>query len=966
VPGPRPASLLKRGRVDPRRHPDVAVRREPQRHAVPRRCGDQLARVAHVDRGPVLHLGGPDRLLSEHSRSRELVLDGRPGNRVVHVPEHIEVRVANDPLAPCRVLGRRGETEPTADLAVVRGRAVQIEEPVFEWCGLSRRIDVDPERDGLGADLALGAHSGPTLRRPRPCARAEGVELHRVAKQRERPEAERDPADDPRSSDPRVFDVVTCDVLQVSSKGVEPEPPARRHVREPHGATPHHVSAVRRSVHVLGVHRSIVARAYGVPPVGAFLDRLGRFAARRHWLVIGVWVVLAIAIVSFARASGGHTFDDFTIPGAQSQTAVDLLETRFPQQSGGTATVVIHARQGTLESTAAEAAIAQTVAALKQLPQDPQVTGPVPSPRGDTALVELQYGQQVQQLGVEAFDDLERAADSARKAGLQVAFGGPLVDYAEAPRSSASDQVGLLFAIVILVFAFGSFIAAGLPIFTALIGLAIGLSGITLLAAITDVGTAAPELGTMIGLGVGIDYSLFIITRHRENLAAGMDVEPAVGRAVATAGQAVLFAGTTVVIAICGLLISGIPYVAVLGFAAAIVVAVMMVAAITLLPALLGLVGARVARGRHAAAAAGGSAFWARWATTVARHPWPFAIVAVIVLLTLAAPFLSIRYGQSDDGTAPSGSTQRTAFDLIADGYGPGANGPLVVVVTYAKGGSVPPALVSALKSTPGVAAVAPAETNPGDNTAVVTVEPTTAPDDQATSDLVATLRSQVIPTALAGSPGIEAYVGGITASYIDVGDRIAERLPYFIGAVVLLSFVLLLIVFRSVVIPATAAVMNLLSVGAAYGVTVAVFQWGWFKGLFGLESTIPIISFVPMMMFAVLFGLSMDYQVFLLTRVREEYDKTGDTRTAVVTALSHTARVITSAALIMIVVFLSFVAYPIPEVKMFGLGLAVAVAVDSTIVRMVLVPSLMEIFGKANWWFPAWLSRIVPKITIE
>jgi len=700
--------------------------------------------------------------------------------------------------------------------------------------------------------------------------------------------------------------------------------------------------------------------------VGALLERLGRFAARRHWVVIGAWVLAAIAIVAFARASGGHTFDDFTIPGAQSQTAVDLLESRFPAQSGASANVVFHARTGTLTAPGAEAAVSESVAALKQLPQEPQVTGPIPAPRGATAIVALQYDQQVEELGVEAFDGIQRATAPARAAGLQTAFGGPLVDYAEAPRSSASDQIGLLFAIVILVFAFGSLIAAGLPIVTALLGLAIGLSGITLLAAVTDVGTAAPELGTMIGLGVGIDYSLFIVTRHRENLASGMTLEDSVARSVQTAGQAVLFAGTTVVIAICGLLISGIPYVAVLGFSAAIVVAVMMIAAITLLPALLGAVGPRISRGRRASARATGSPFWERWATQVARHPWPCAIAAVLVLLALAAPFLSIRYGEADDGTAPVGSTQRIAFDLIAEGYGQGANGPLAVVVTYPPGGSVPAALVTALKDTPGVAQVAPAETNPADDTAVVTVEPTTAPDAQATADLVATLRDDVVPGALAGSTDVKAYVGGITAAYIDVGERIADRLPYFIGAVVLLSFLLLMIVFRSIVIPATAAVMNLLSVGAAYGVTVAVFQWGWAKGLFGLDSTIPIISFVPMMMFAVLFGLSMDYQVFLLTRVREEYDRTGETRSAVVNGISHTARVITSAALIMIVVFLSFVAYPIPEVKMFGLGLAVAVAVDSTIVRMVLVPSLMEIFGKANWWFPGWLGRVLPKITIE
>lgn len=685
-------------------------------------------------------------------------------------------------------------------------------------------------------------------------------------------------------------------------------------------------------------------------------------------MLIG-WVLGVVAIVTLAGVSGGQTFDDFTIPGAGSQTALDILEADFPQQSGGAASVVLRARTGTLRAPGPAAAVDATVDALKALPQQPQVAV-VPSTDGTTAIANIQYAQPVPALGVEGFDDLRGATGAARAAGLEVAFGGALVDYAEAPRSSASDLVGLLVAIVILVFAFGSLLAAGLPLVTALLGLAVGISGILLLASVTDVGTAAPELGSMIGLGVGIDYSLFIVTRHRENLAAGMEVEQSVGRAVATAGQAVLFAGTTVVIAICGLLISGIPYVAVLGFAAAIVVAVMMLAALTLLPALLGLLGRRVEhrfspRARRASAADDGPSFWERWATRVSRRPWPYAIASVLVLLTLALPFGWIRYGQADDGTAPVGSTQRRAFDLIAEAFGPGANGPLLVVVTYPAGQGIPPKLADAVKAASGVAEVAPAAKSASGGSAVITVIPTTAPDAQATTDLVGRLRDTTIPDALRGT-NAKAYVGGVTAAYIDVGDRIAQRLPWFIAAVVMLSFVLLMLVFRSVVIPLTAAAMNLLSVGAAYGVTVAVFQWGWGKGLFGLSSTIPIISFVPMMMFAILFGLSMDYQVFLLTRVREEYDGSGDTRVAVVTGVARTARVITSAALIMIAVFLSFVASPIPEIKMFGLGLAVAVAVDSTIVRMVLVPSLMQILGRANWWFPGFLRRALPEITID
>jgi len=711
--------------------------------------------------------------------------------------------------------------------------------------------------------------------------------------------------------------------------------------------------------------------------VAALLDRLGRTAARRHRIFIAAWVLGAIAIAALAIANGGHTFDNFTIPGTQSQTAIDLLESRFPQQSGASATVVFHAPAGSLSASELETAIGQSLTDIKGLPEAPQVVGPLPSKNPAIAVVSVQYTEQPPQLGTEGFDALEAAVAPARAAGIEVAFGGPFTDYAVQPHSSSSDLVGLLAAMVILVFAFGSLMAAGLPIATALLGLAVGISSILLLAAFTDVGTAAPELGAMIGLGVGIDYSLFIVTRHRENLAAGMEMEASIGHAVATAGQAVLFAGTTVVIAICGLLVAGIPYVAVLGFTAAMVVAVMMLAALTLLPALLGLVGPRIDKGhvrglgrkRHGTdpneRGAEKPPFWERWATHVARHPWPFAIAGILILVTLAMPFLSIRYGEADDGTAPAGSTQRIAYDLIGDAYGQGSNGPLAIVVTFPKGQEVPTALTTALQATPGVATVAPAQLNPAGDTAIVTVIPTTAPDAQATADLVERLRQDTLPTALRGTDA-QAYVGGITAAFIDVGDRIADRLPYFIGLVVLLSFLLLMLVFHSIAIPATAAIMNLLSVGAAYGVTVAVFQWGWGKGLLGLTSTVPIISFVPMMMFAILFGLSMDYQVFLLTRVREEYNKSGDTRTAVVQGVARTARVITSAALIMIAVFLSFAASPIPEIKMFGLGLAVAVAVDATVVRMMLVPAIMQILGKANWWFPAWLDRILPKITIE
>ncbi|HEX3453455.1 MAG TPA: MMPL family transporter, partial [Gaiellaceae bacterium] len=717
--------------------------------------------------------------------------------------------------------------------------------------------------------------------------------------------------------------------------------------------------------------------------MSTWLDRLGRRAVRHRWWFIAAWIVIAVVAAAFAVGLDGKTIDTFAIPGAQSQTALDVLNEKFPSQAGSSATVVFATPNGVDDPTV-EPAIQESITQLGEIPGASSVTDPYgpAAPlivsnqgalKGKVALVTVQFSDPVQDLSTDVFDQMKAAVEPAQAAGVRVEFGGAVTDYADRPPSSNADLIGLIAAAVILLFAFGSVIAMGLPLLTALFGLAVGFSLITIVAAFTDIGTLAPVLGTMIGLGVGIDYSLFIVTRYRESLAEGLDVEAAVGRSVATAGSAVVFAGSTVVIAICGLALAGIPYVARLGYMAAMVVAVMMLAAITFLPAVIGVIGHRIDRwqvhlGRHhddrSSSGEGPGeeeteTVWARWARTVARHAWPFAILATIILLALAWPFLSMRLGQSDDGNLPTSTTQRQAYDLVADGFGPGTNGPLLVVVELpsANDTSVSDGIESLLKATPGVDSVLPAQLNsPENDVAVIVVFPTTAPDSAATASLVGTLRNDVLPTAI-GTSGATADVGGLTAEYIDIGDRIADRLPYFIGAVVLLSFLLLMLVFHSVLVPLTAAVMNLLSVGAAYGAIVAVFQWGWAKDLIGLQSTVPIVPFVPMMMFAVLFGLSMDYQVFLLTRVREEYVRTGDTREGVVQGLARTARVITSAALIMIFVFGAFVLNFSAEVKMFGLGLAFAVLVDATIVRMVLVPSIMEILGDANWWFPKWLS---------
>ena len=722
--------------------------------------------------------------------------------------------------------------------------------------------------------------------------------------------------------------------------------------------------------------------------MSGFLDRLGRRAVRHHWWFIGTWLAVAIAILVLAGSLDGQFSDNFRIPHTQSQEALDLLQRDFPKAAGDNALVVFEAPQG-IDNGSVEAAIAPVVAALGKLPHVTSVTDPYGpagsafiSKSGDIAVVTVQFDTKAQDLPdpKQLFDQFEAATAPATKAGIKVAYGGAVIDYIDQPPQGNSDLIGLLAAVVILLFAFGSVVAMGLPILTAVFGLAVGISVVHVIASFTEIGTVAPVLATMIGLGVGIDYSLFIVTRYRENLAGGLDVEAAVGRSVATAGSAVLFAGTTVVIAICGLALSGIPYVARLGYMSGIVVAVMMMAALTLLPAIIGVVGHGIDRwkvpslmhhpdravreGRDPEVPAG--TVWERWANLVARHAWPFAIFAVAILLAIAWPVLSMRLGESDDGNLPTSTTQRQAYDLVAQGFGPGTNGPLLVVVQLPSPGddAVLASVTSALEKTPGVKAVLPAQTSPNGRVAQIGVLPTTAPDSAQTSNLVAELRGSVLPAAI-GTTGAHAYVGGVTAAYIDIGDRVSSRLPYFIGAVVLLSFILLMLVFHSVLVPLTAAVMNLLSVAAAYGATVAVFQWGWAKGLVGLQSTVPIVPFVPMMMFAVLFGLSMDYQVFLLTRVREEYVRTGDTRQGVVRGLARTARVITSAALIMIFVFGAFVLNPTPEVKMFGLGLAFAVLVDATIVRMLLVPSIMEILGDANWWFPKWLG-FLPRLDID
>ena len=712
------------------------------------------------------------------------------------------------------------------------------------------------------------------------------------------------------------------------------------------------------------------------------LERLGRASASHPGRTILIWLLVAVALGVAGVVAGGEFNDNFKIPGAQSQTAIDRLQADFPQAAGSTNNeVVFHARTGTLADPQDQAAIAASLQNASKLEHVVAVVPPVPghtlSPDGTTGFATVAYDLAAVDLKNGDFGLLEDAMAPATRAGLEVEYGGDLVSLAQAPDVGASDQIGIAAALLILIIAFGSVVAAGLPIGTAIVGLIVGLATVKLLASFFNVPSTAPILGTMIGLGVGIDYALFVITRHRENLLGGAAVVDSVGHTNATAGQSVLFAGTTVVIAICGLALAGIPFVASLGFATAVIVAVAVAAALTLMPAFLGLVGMRINSWelpwtrRHQAEARAGShreTFWGRWADHVGRRPLRYAIVSLAVLLTLAAPMLSMRLGQTDAGTLPKSSTQRRAYDLLSKAFGPGFNGPLTLVleVPSTVDTSVVVARVApAVAFDPDIATVSPPTVSPSKRTVLLSAVPRSAPEAAATSTLVKRLRATVLPKATAGT-GATALVTGSTAVFIDLSDKIAGRLPVFIFGVVALSFLLLLVVFRSILVPLKAAILNVLSICAAYGVVVAVFQWGWLKGLFGLQTTVPIVSFVPMMMFAILFGLSMDYEVFLLSRIREEYLATHDNHFSVVDGLAHTAQVITSAAVIMVSVFASFLLVNDPTVKMMGLGLAVAVFVDASLIRMVLVPATMALLGDANWWLPRSLDRVLPHLDIE
>ncbi|WP_172385397.1 MMPL family transporter [Streptomyces sp. MNP-20] len=726
--------------------------------------------------------------------------------------------------------------------------------------------------------------------------------------------------------------------------------------------------------------------------VSKALLRLGAGAARHPWRVIAAWLIAVALAVLAASAFGGRTADSMTAPGLDSRRAAELIERAGTGQEGMTAQVVVTpVDDGAtfFDHGSARTALTRLQSEVQRLPHvlgasdpagaldaggDTTVRGGLVSADGRIAVVRVQYPDQ-SRLSAEDLDALVGLGDRLRaELPLRIEMGGNLFYAFSDPDGGASELIGLLAAAAILFLAFGSLVAAALPIGMAVFGLTVGVATMTVLAGVTDVPTFAPVLGSMVGLGVGIDYALFVLARHREYLARGLDPREAAGRAVATAGRPVVFAGGTVVVSILGLAVANVPFMTVGGLAVSIVVLTMVVASVTLLPAFLGAAGPRLARagrigralragrlgrfGRRRDTGAGG---WRRWIGHVSRHPVPYTVGAAGLLLTATLPVLGLRVGLPDDGSLPHSRTERRAYDLVAEGFGPGTNGPLVIAADPAGDPGALDRLARAVAADPGIASVAPTHIDRGTGIATLVVFPTTSPQDKATADTLARLRTDVLPAAIGHGPA-RAHVGGAAASLSDVGRRTSQRLPVLVAAVLAMSFLLLMPVFRSILVPLKAVLLNLLSIGAAYGIMVAVFQWGWGGALIGLEATVPIVSFIPMFLFAILFGLSMDYEVFLLSRVREEYLRTGDNGTAIVEGVSGTARIITSAALIMVAVFLSFAVAEDPSTKMFGLGLATAIFIDATVVRMVLVPATMTLLGRTNWWLPKWLDRMLPR----
>ncbi len=711
---------------------------------------------------------------------------------------------------------------------------------------------------------------------------------------------------------------------------------------------------------------------------------LARWCFRQRYVVIVLWVAL-LAVLGVVNYSVGSAYDNsFTLPGTESTHALRLVTDAFPQQSGESDSIVWHVQSGTVNDPAVKSRITAMLDQVKSSPSVVDVKSPYGpqgaiqiSPDKQTAYATVTWDKIGQQIPVKDVTRVIDLAEGARTGGLQVELGGQAIQASQQRSTNSSTFIGIVIAAVILLIAFGAFFAMLLPLVSAIFSIAAGTFAIGLLSHALAIGQIGPIFATLVGLGVGVDYALFIVTRHRNGLKAGLSVEESTVRAMNTSGRAVLFAGATVIIAMLGLLVLRLDFLSGLGLSSALMVLFTVITAVTLLPAMLGVMGTRVLsrRERRILAEQGphdehASGLWARWSAFVARNPIALAAAAIIALAVLTIPLFSLRLGTSDQGNDPASTTTRKAYDLLAEGFGPGFNGPLQLVVQSTTAGTAPDqqtiaGLVSDVKATPGVKAVVAAPTVPGKDIALIQVIPTTSPQAKETTDLINHLRSDVIPQAEQGHD-FKVYVGGMTAIFNDFSAVLTSKLPLFIGVIVGLGFLLLLIAFRSIVVPLTAAAMNLVAAGASFGLVVAFFQWGWGSEALGLGKPGPIDAFVPVLTLAVLFGLSMDYQVFLVSRMHEEWVHGQDNRTAVTTGQASTGRVITAAASIMIFVFLAFVFEGQRVVAEFGVGLASAVFIDAFILRTVLVPALMHLFGRANWWLPRWLDRVMPHLSVE
>ncbi len=679
------------------------------------------------------------------------------------------------------------------------------------------------------------------------------------------------------------------------------------------------------------------------------------------------WIAALAAAALIAPRLAGEFSTEFATEGSESKAAADLIAERFPGTSGDTIGVVWRAEAGAL-APAVRPRIERFLEQAESLEGVATAQSPRVSRDATIALARLELDRPALDVPTETGTTLIELAEASSGRGLQIELNGPPIRNAE--EGGSPEAVGLIAAAIILLVAFGSIVAVGLPIAVALFGLGLSVLLIGVLAALIDVPGFAPAIAGVVGIGVGIDYALLVLTRFRVALASGADTRTALVEAVTTAGHSVLVAGTTVVISFCGLFLLGVPFLYGVAVSVSLAVLIVMAGAVTLLPALLAFAGHRVNRlripGLGRAPADERTTLAGRWSRVVQRRPWPAAIVGAAVLVALALPALGLRFGFPDEGNDRVGTTTRSAYELVSAGFGPGANGPLLLAAdlrsTTAEADLA--ALVERLRAEPGVAFVAEPRLNEDRNAALVTLVPASAPQDAATSELVHRLRADVLPDSK--SANLEIQLGGLTASVVDQSDVVRSRLPLLIGAVVGLSFLVLLAAFRSPLIALKAGVMNLLSVGAAYGVLALAAEGDRFGQLLGIDSDTPVPPFMPVMMFAVLFGLSMDYEVFLLSRIREEYLRDGRTGRAVADGLAKTARVITAAAAIMVAVFLAFLVSDEIFLKLLGVGMATAIFLDATVVRMVLVPALMQLFGRANWWIPRWLDRRLPRVDLE